>query len=168
MCVLKLFNKWRETSSVLDKKKLCPKRALPEQRLEDIRVRMEISPRKSSCRLAQECNKSKSSVLRGLIAQRFHPYKVSLVQKLNPADAVARINFCRWTLQCVHDGILDPTLLFMSDEAWFHLRGFMNIGHWDTENLHAVNEVPLHDQKFGVWCAVSGRRIIGPIFLTTR
>jgi hypothetical protein len=67
-CVLKLFNKWRETGSVLDKKKLCPKRALTEQRLEDIRVRMEISPRKSSRRLAQECNISKTSVLRGLKA----------------------------------------------------------------------------------------------------
>jgi hypothetical protein len=47
----------------------------------------------------------------------------------------------------------------MSDEAWFHLSG-----HWDTENPHAVHEVPLHDEKVGVWCAVSGRRIIGPIF----
>jgi transposase len=116
-CVLTMFNKWRETGSVLDKKKLCPKRALTEQRLEDIRVRMEISPRKSSRRVAQECNISKSSVLRGLKALKFHPYKASLVQKLNPADPVALINFCRWTLQCVHDGIIDPTLLFISDEA---------------------------------------------------
>jgi hypothetical protein len=85
---------------------------------------------------------------------------VSLVQKLNPADPVARINFCRWTLQCVHDGIVDPTLPFMSDEAWFYLSG-----HWDTENPHAVHEVPLHDQTVGVWCAVSGRRIIGPVFV---
>jgi hypothetical protein len=80
-------------------------------------VRMEIGRRKSSRRLAQECNISKSSVLRGLKARKFHPYKVSLVQKLNPADPVARINFCRWTLQCVHDEIVDPTLLFMSDKA---------------------------------------------------
>jgi response regulator of citrate/malate metabolism len=67
-CVLKLFNKWQETGSILDKKKLCPKRALTEQTLEKIQVRMEISPRKSSRRLAQECNMSKSSGLRGLKA----------------------------------------------------------------------------------------------------
>jgi hypothetical protein len=48
----------------------------------------------------------------------------------------------------------------MSDEARFHLSG-----HWDTENPHAVHKVPLHDQKVGVWCAVSGRRIIGPLFV---
>jgi transposase len=35
-CILKLFNKWRETGSVLDKKKLCRKSALTEQGLEDI------------------------------------------------------------------------------------------------------------------------------------
>jgi hypothetical protein len=93
---------------------------------------------------------------------------VSLVQKLNLADTVARINFCRWTLQCVHDGSVDATLLFVSDDAWFHLSGFVNAQnsrHWDTENPHAVNEVPLHDQKVGVWCAVRGRRIIGPVFV---
>jgi hypothetical protein len=84
---------------------------------------MEISPRKSSHWLAQECNTSKSSVLRGLKALKFHPCKVPMVQKLNPADPVVRINLYRWTLQCVHDGIVDPTLLFMSDEAWFHLSG---------------------------------------------
>jgi hypothetical protein len=105
-------------------------------------VRMEISPRKSSHRLAQECDISKSSVLRGLKALKFHPYKVSLVQKLNLTDPVAHIHFCRWTLQCVHDGTVDLILLFMSDEAWFHLSGFVNAQntcHWDTENPHAVH-----------------------------
>jgi hypothetical protein len=27
-----------------------------------------------------------------------------------------------------------------------------------------THEVSLHDQKVGLWCALSGRRIIGPIF----
>jgi hypothetical protein len=67
----------------------------------------------------------------------------------------------------VYNGIVDPTLPFMSDEASFHLSGFVNaqnIRHWDTENPHAVYYVPLHGQKVGVWCAVSGRRVTGPIF----
>jgi hypothetical protein len=65
---------------------------------------------------------------------------VSLVQKLNRADPVV----------C----------------AWFYLSGFVNAQnthHWDTENPHTVQEVPLHDQKVGVWCAVSGQRITEPI-----
>jgi hypothetical protein len=40
-CIMNLFNKWQEIGSVLDRK-LCPKHAFTEQRLEDIRWRMKI------------------------------------------------------------------------------------------------------------------------------
>jgi hypothetical protein len=81
---------------------------------------------------------------------------------------------------------------FMGDEAWFHLSGYLNshnsrlykyinetfgsaiknnanvfkilFRYWATENLHIIHEAPLHDQV-GVWCALSGHRIVGPIFL---
>jgi hypothetical protein len=33
-----------------------------------------------------------------------------------------------------------------------------------AENPRFVQEFPLHDEKIGVWCAISARRIIGPIF----
>jgi hypothetical protein len=36
-----------------------------------------------------------------------------------------------------------------------------NNRYWGTENPHAVYEVPLHDVKLGVWCAISARRITG-------
>jgi hypothetical protein len=32
------------------------------------------------------------------------------------ADYAARIHFCNWLLQNVHDGIVDPQLLFMTDD----------------------------------------------------
>jgi hypothetical protein len=70
-------------------------------------------------------------------------------------------------LQSVSDGIVNPTFLFMSHEAWFHVSGFVNAQnacHWGTENPHTIHEVPIHDQKVGVWCMVSGWRIIGPVF----
>jgi hypothetical protein len=35
---------------------------------------------------------------------------------------------------------------------------------WDDSVLY---EKPLHCQKIGVWCAVSRRRIVGPIFFET-
>jgi hypothetical protein len=55
----------------------------------------------------------------------------------------------------------------MSDEAWFHVSGNVNAHNsriWDTENPHVLHQRPLHDIKVGVWCAVSTRRVIGPIF----
>jgi hypothetical protein len=70
-------------------------------------------------------------------------------------------------LKNVHDGLVDPQLLFITDEAYFHLSGYVNSQHtriWSDENPHAVHQTPLHDIKIGVWCAVSVKRIIGPIF----
>jgi hypothetical protein len=57
--------------------------------------------------------------------------------------------------------------IFMTDEAWFHLSGYVNSEnsrYWATENPHELHEQPLHDRKIGVWCGVSVTCIIGPIF----
>jgi inhibitor of nuclear factor kappa-B kinase subunit alpha len=70
-------------------------------------------------------------------------------------------------LKNVHDGLVDPQLLFITDEAYFHLSGYVNSQNtriWSDENPRSVHQIPLHDIKIGVWCAVSARRIIGPIF----
>jgi hypothetical protein len=70
-------------------------------------------------------------------------------------------------LKNVHNGLVEPQLLFITDEAYFHLTGYVNSQNarfWSDENPHAVLHIPLHDIKIGVWCAVSARRIIGPIF----
>jgi hypothetical protein len=54
-----------------------------------------------------------------------------------------------------------------SDEAWFTLNGYINSEdnrYWSTEDPHAVNEVPVHSLKVGVWYVINAQRIIGPIF----
>jgi hypothetical protein len=54
----------------------------------------------------------------------------------------------------------------MSDKAWFHLSSHVNsqnTWYWMAENPH-LHEQPPHDQKIGVWCAVSGMSTIGLIF----
>ena len=37
--------------------------------------------------------------------------------------------------------------------------------HWVTENSHLSVVSPLHPQKFMMWCAMSSKRLIGPIFI---
>ena len=37
---------------------------------------------------------------------------------------------------------------------------------WSVENPYEFKEKPLHDQKVGVWYAISRKRIIGPIFFS--
>jgi hypothetical protein len=62
-------------------------------------------------------------------------------------------------------GILDYT--WFSDKAWFHLSGYVNSQNtplWASENPHELHEEPLHSKKVGVFCALSQRHIIRPIF----
>jgi hypothetical protein len=64
-----------------------------------------------------------------------------------------------------NNDILDKCLF--SDEAWFHLSGYLNKQNmriWSAENPHEFVETPLPPQKIAVWVVVSRRRIIGPIF----
>jgi hypothetical protein len=95
-----------------------------------------------------------------------HPHKVSLVQELKPADYSRRVAYYNWFLNNMNDNkILE--LPFFSDEAWFHLSGYVNSQNcriWSTKNPHVFQETPLHAIKVGVWLAVSRRRVIGPVF----
>ena len=93
-------------------------------------------------------------------------YRITCVQELKLPDKDKRLQYCRWLLSMVEEGRLDPLLYFMSDKAWFHLSGYVNsqnTHYWSSENPHVIHETSLHDLKIGVWCAVSGTKIVGPI-----
>jgi hypothetical protein len=78
-----------------------------------------------------------------------------------------KTHFCKWSLEAVHDGILDPELTFFTDEAWSHLSGYISTQnrYLSSINLRQTSEVPIHDWRNGVWCAVTATRIVGPMFL---
>jgi hypothetical protein len=71
-------------------------------------------------------------------------HKIMVVPKHGQPDYAAKIHFCNCKMW--HDGVMDPKLLFTSDETWFHL--------WHTEDPPAIQHVLLHIVKVGVWCAV--------------
>ena len=55
--------------------------------------------------------------------------------------------------------IIDPQVVFFSDEAWFPLRGEVNSPNsqdWSAENSGLIREVPLHDNK-KTWRLVCGK-----------
>jgi hypothetical protein len=67
------------------------------------------------------------------------------------------------------EGEIDPQVTFFSDEARFHLQGYINTRnnrYWSSQNPHPTHKVLLHPVKVGVWCAVSARKIAVPVFLT--
>ncbi|KAJ4436824.1 hypothetical protein ANN_16956 [Periplaneta americana] len=146
--VYNLVKKFRATRSVLDKKRTCVKRVLSEEMLNEIGHRLERSPTTSSRCVAQQVEVSQSSVIGGTKQLKLKPYKICVVQRLTDPDYHSRLRFCMWSQQTVYDGLLDPTLILYSDEAWFHLSGYVNTQnnhYWDSENPHRFHEQPLHD-----------------------
>jgi hypothetical protein len=76
---------------------------------------------------------------------------------LQPRDPASTVHFCSWFLQSVVKGEIDPQLAFFSDEAWFHLQGYINTQnnrYWNSQNPHLTLEV-----KVGICCAVNARSI---------
>jgi hypothetical protein len=140
---------------------------LTEETLDEIGATLAHSPRKSLARLAQQAQVLKTTAWKAIKNLHLWPYKITQVQVIEESDYGRRMHFCNWFLQAVHDGILDPKLTFFTDEAWFHLSWYINAQnnrYWSSINPRQTFEVPLHDQKIGVWCAITASRIVGPIF----
>ncbi|CAH1107732.1 unnamed protein product [Psylliodes chrysocephalus] len=140
---------------------------ITEEVVQDVRIRMEQSPTKSVKKLAAQADLSVGTshkILKKNLSM--HPYKVSVLQQLFPGDFVKRMEYCQWFNEQLNDNnLLDRS--FFTDEAWFHLSGYVNSQNyrtWATENPHSFVEISLHPIKVGIWIAISRRRIIGPIF----
>jgi hypothetical protein len=94
----------------------------------------------------------------------FHPYKIMIVQKLLPSDFVQHRLFCERMLEIIAS---DDIILTMSDEAHFHLDGYVNKQNyrfWAAENPRELHQRPLHTAKVSVWCGILRVGIVGPYF----
>lgn len=106
---------------------------------------------------------------RAVQALGLHPYRIRVVHELLPLDFDRRITFCEWFLNFVKTQPFILNDVFFSDEAWFSLCGYVNSQNnrvWSASNPHLQLQAPLHQQKVGVWCAISRSRVVGPIFFT--
>jgi hypothetical protein len=86
---------------------------------------------------------------------------------LQPRVAAGIVHFCSWFLQPVEEDEIDPQLIFFSDEAWFHLQGYINTEnnhYWSSQNSLPNHEALLHPVKVGVLCELSARRIVRLVF----
>jgi hypothetical protein len=139
--------------------------------LQDIRTAITSSPHKSLRKLSAQTGISLGSALTAVRKMlKFYPYQMQVFHELIPGDNAKSVNYCRWFKNLIRGniGVLDQ--IFFTDEAWFHLSGYVISQYyrtWRIENPHNYIETPLHPQKIGVWCAISRRRIIGPMFFDT-
>jgi hypothetical protein len=88
--------------------------------------RLLASPRTSLCVLSQEIGLSRSTCQRAAKKAGLHAYRFKVVQELKQQDYDKLMTYCRWfqTFMDENPGILDYT--WFSDEAWFHLSGYVN------------------------------------------
>ena len=60
------------------------------------------------------------------------------------------------------DGVIN--IVLMSDEAHFHLSGYVNkqnYRYWAPENPQELNQRPLHSERVSVWCGIASFGILG-------
>ena len=124
--VQSLLKKWRETGSVENVKKQRPKLVQTPEVVSDIQQRISRSPQKSTRKLSQQVGLSRTTCQRVLKSLSMRAYRITCVQELKLPDKNKRLQYCRWLLNMVEEGRLDPLLYFMSDEAWFHISGYVN------------------------------------------
>ena len=95
------------------------------------------------------------------------PFKFHNWHFIQEHDYAKRLEFAQWFLK-----LRKSTEQFMifSDEAYFYLtlpNNKQNNRYWDvTANGYGI-EVPLHDKKVLVWCAISSTHVFGPYFFTS-
>ncbi|XP_069359553.1 histone-lysine N-methyltransferase SETMAR-like [Maniola hyperantus] len=163
--IKKWVKKFEETGSTLNVKQTGgPRTSRSEENVQQVSASVRRDPDLSTRKRSAELGLSRTSLRRILkLDLKLHPYKIQLVQELNPNDLNLRKSYAETMLTRFSNF---HNILF-SDEAHFHLNGHVNkqnCRYWSSENPKAKHERPLHSPKVTVWAAISAKGIIGPYF----
>jgi len=98
----------------------------------------------------------------------FKPWKPQCVQQLFPEDMDRRLQFAESMLEIVR---VNPNLfkkIVWSDEAVFHVGGFVNrhnSHHWGTHSPKKLLKKSQSRPRLTVWTAITCDKLIGPVIL---
>ena len=120
-------NNFEENGSTVKKKGGSVKTVCTPQNMDTVRASFKQSPRRSAVHHSKKLGLSESSVRSILhLDLHFHPYKIQVVQKLEQGDAAKRLVFSQQMLDLINRNKEVLNNLTISDEAHFHLTGFVN------------------------------------------
>lgn len=166
--VSKIEKKFRETGHVKNIEKPGRNVQFTDEKKLDVLLEIEENPHKTTRELAADNDVSKSSILRVLHKEKYHPYKVQLVQELNEDDPDRRQEFCELMMDRMNADLQFINKIVFSDEATFHLNGTVNkqnCRYWSRENPHWMCEAHTqYPKKVNVWAGIINNKIIGPYF----
>ena len=89
------FNKFKETGSVLDQTKSGRKK-VPDEVKERVLAKVAVSPQKSVRRISMEMDVPRPTVHDILKAEKVHPYKMQILNRLTEDDPDRRMQMCEW------------------------------------------------------------------------
>lgn len=169
--ILKVIEKFRNTGSVLCQRKGNsgrPRTVNNNNNHERVFEQILQNPKASQARTALQLDLKRTSFQRILKELGAFSYVIQVHQQLHPRDYRSRVEYCARILALQYENPEFLKNVWFSDEAHFHLSGYVNrrtnrfLGFARPDE---VQEVPLHSAKVSVWCAVSGHGIIGPYFI---
>lgn len=166
----KTIKRFEETGSIKNKPKSGrPKTARSEDQRLNTLLTFTESPHVSTRQVGRDFGISQRSVCRVLKDEKYHPYKIQLVQELSDDDFDRRAEFCGVMMDiCANNPQFNFKICF-SDEATFCLNGTVNrqnCRYWSVNNPHWMRDCHTqHPQKVNVWCGIINSHIIGPFFI---
>lgn len=166
--IRKVFNRFRETGSVLNRKRKRQRPGTGDETAAGVLANVAIEPHASTRQIANAHGISQSSVLRILRAHRFHPYKMQIRHALLDTDLPRRVTFAQWVIHKVDEDATWISNVLVSDEALFYLNGRVNTQnyrYWADVNPHwMVGTKALNSPRVMVWCGIYNNNVVGPFF----
>lgn len=164
---MRWVNNFQETGSVKD----LPRSGRPgvsQQTVENVQVAFQRSPQKSIRRASRELHVPKSTIHKVLHKRlQLHPYKVQIIQQLQPNDLPIRYEFATTMLNKIEGDNEYLQKVMFSDECTFFVSGHVNrhnVRIWGTENPRSIREHIRGSPKVNVWCALMHNKVVGRFF----
>jgi len=165
--VSRVERKFREAGHVRD----LPRSGRPsisDNKKLNVVLSIEENPHKPTHEIALNNEMGKSSVIRILKKEKYHPYKIKLIHELNEDDSDRRLEFCETLMNiCNNDRFFTRRIIF-SDESTFCLNGVVNrqnYRYWSSTNPNWTIEAHTqYPQSVNVWAGIVNDRVIGPYF----
>lgn len=117
-----------------------PRSGRSVENIQLVRQSVTASPETSTRRRSTQLGIPRGTVIQILKKDlRLYPYKIQMVQQLNPGDLAKRLEYSRTLLNIAENDELFLENLMMTDEAHFHLSGFVNkkklqiLGHTESQ-----------------------------------